>query len=420
MNGTLLRTLAFAALLGCGTAQAVVGVSPAEVHVRSSGQTTAFLSYQGLDANEAPVDSYFCAAVRSGILGGSVVGSNPCTPGTLFGRLPCRLDRSCISRSGAAPHLVDLMTVPAAVARRAYQDAARGGDGVYYYVRRFTGGVAGDRYAVVALRISSGGTGTPLALLDVRLGFAGHPAGLPVLDVERDTPLPAFGAHIFYNGTGRLTGRWELVQPGDPAPSELDLRPEGSLPAERRGEQRRYLLLERFSVFLMPNGRGFIPGPQPSHLPRLAGGPHLLLLRIEASGGPDNRSDTGGGLLLDTGGVAAFALPVLRVHVHNAPLRTAPADAPIRRIDLLAPRADAPLEFQWTDVAGAHLYRLELRSEDAVVFRAYARPGEGHYQPPPWLRSRPAGPLRWRVVALDPRGLLVGSSTWRDIEFQAP
>ena len=63
-----------------------------------------------------------------------------CDPDTVFGRLPARLDLATPSGSSG---LTDIMSIPASVARRAYQAALRGKASQFFYVRRFVSLVGG-------------------------------------------------------------------------------------------------------------------------------------------------------------------------------------------------------------------------------------------------------------------------------------
>src|SRR5690606_10976638 len=108
------------------------------------------------------------------------------------------------------------------------------------------------QYVAVTCRLTGGGARTPLSLTDVTIAFNSNK---PVLQVATGELLPAIDAHIAYTGTGRLTGRWEVVLPGEEMPSRFDLLTEASLPLEERPKQRRYTQLARFNVFLPPAGR---------------------------------------------------------------------------------------------------------------------------------------------------------------------
>lgn len=409
-----MRRLLAIALLVPALAWGVSGVNPTGVNIRATGPSTAFLTFQNLDPNEQVVEAFWCGELVGGVTGGSVATANPCVPGTLYGFLPLRNNLATESRSGSFRNLTDVMTIPPAVTRRAYQDAIAGRASDFFYVRRFSGGVGGDKWVVVTCRMGGGGARSPLALMDVRVAFESSHAEAPVLAIERGKLLPAFGARILYNGAGVLRGRWEVVMPGDVQPSDEDLLTEASLPAERRGLQRRYTLLTRFEQFLTGGSEIVIAGPDPRTVPTAADGAYQILLRIEASDDKEADSNTGGTRVVHAGGVAGFPMPVLRYFVGTRDALDAVVGAAAGLV-LLAPAEGAGLPadriYAWAEVAGAALYRVELAADSQPVFRAFVRPGSGQYQAPEWLAARPN--LRWRVVALDAAGRETAASAWR-------
>lgn len=410
-------------------ALAVVGVNPFGVNVRASGPSTVFLTFQALDAGEQPAEAFWCGELRPDLMAANpqlqqpvaVQTSNPCVPGSVYGRLPAALDRARRSSSGGIANLTDIMTIPASVARRAFQDAQAGQHSAFFYVRRFTG-PAGDRWVVVTCRMGGGGARTPLALHEVRLGFDDEAGRATVLTLARGDTLPAWSALLRYNGSGLLRGRWELAQPGDPAPDDEDLVTAATLPVERRVLQRRWQLIERFEVFLPPTGELRLAGPDPSRVPTALDGPHLLLLRIEASDDKEAASNTGGGRIAAAGGVASFPLPVLRYHVGAAGARDTLADATGLTLLSPAPGAEAALdglELAWVEPAIAALLRVEIEADRQPVWTAYVAPAAGRYQPPPWaLQGRQGQTLRWRVLALDEQGRTRAVSDWRALALR--
>ena len=208
-----------------------------------------------------------------------------CDPNTIYGRLPARYDRSVL-QGGT---YTDIMTIPATVARRAYQAAERGALSPFFYVRRFTSTTGGsDEYVFVTCRPAGGGARTPFSLVDVKLAFS---IDKPLLSVKVGDVAPALTAQISYTGTGRLKGRWEVVLPTDGPPSTPDLLTEATLTPDQRPLQKRYRELERFNVFLPPVGRFVLPGPDPKRIPAEIEGFHDILLRIEASEDPDSQSN---------------------------------------------------------------------------------------------------------------------------------
>jgi hypothetical protein len=73
---------------------AISAVNPTGVNVRSNAPNTVFITFQGLEPNERAIEALWCGTVQPGIGAGSVSSSDPCVPGTLFGRLPLNFDRS--------------------------------------------------------------------------------------------------------------------------------------------------------------------------------------------------------------------------------------------------------------------------------------------------------------------------------------
>ncbi len=412
--GLVLASLAVPAL-------AQIQVHPTGVNVNASGATVVFLTFGGLGAY-APADASWCGEL---IDAAPDVGQR-CDPTTLFGSLPLRYDLGTPSGTGG---FTDIMSIPPSVARRAYQEAAQGADSRFYYVRRFVGPAgAPDVYVPVTCRLTGGGARTPFALLDVRLRFG---VDVAVLSVEQGQPLPPITAEIAYTGTGQLRGRWEVVRPGEDPPAPFDLLTEATLPIEERGLQRRYTELERFSVFLPPSTQPFrLPGPDPERLPGEVEGLYQVLLRIEASNDKEGDSDLAavgaGAGVVHSGAVAGFALPVLRYYVGGA------SSAVVARVPgqlyTLLPPADAVVEpgslldFSWTEVPQAALYRLAVQdSTGTTVLQAVVPASMAAYRAPPWLVEQAAGTtLRWRVEALDFGGNRIAQTPWQWVAVGPP
>lgn len=414
----LSRLSAFVAvgLAAAGSLAAQIRVNPTGVNVNAQGATTVFLTFGGL-AGFRPAEAFWC---------GELIPASPsvgrrCDPATIFGSLPIRYDRAGASGVGG---LTDIMTIPPSVARRAYQAAESGAGSAFFYVRRFVALEGGpDQYVAVTCRLTGGGARTPLSFTDVRLAFASGP---PLLQVAQGEPVPPLEAKITYTGTGRLVGRWELVQPGDDPPTEEDLLTEATLPLERRGTQRRYTQLARFNLFLPPEGSVTLPGPDPSRLPSLVDGVYSVLLRIEASPDKEGDSDLGaagaGTGVVRSGGVAGFPMPVLRYLVGSgSELDPGVGNAAASAIRLVAPTSDALVDgtvaFSWDPHPAAALYRIEFAARRGPrVFAALA--SAAGYQPPPWLAERIGeADLRWRVVGTDRAGREVTRSEWRTARF---
>lgn len=391
-----------------------IRVDPNGVNVNSQGSTVVFLTFGSLRSTQVPAEGCWC---------GELVPASPgfgfaCNPTTIFGCLPARFDLS--NRSGTGNRgLTDIMSIPPSVARRAYQAAVAGDTSSFFYVRRFIDTAGGlDEFVNVTCRMSGGGPRTPFSLTDVKLSFA---VDKPILLLKVDEQVPTVNAVIAYNGTGRLKGRWEVVLPGEVQPSETDLLTEATLPIEERVQQRRYTQLSTFNVFLAPDGKYTLPGPDPARLPNKVSGEYLVLLRIEATDekeGDSNLAVVGVGPgVVHSGAVAGFPLPVLRYYVGGGPDRQL-----TNELTLVSPDEKAILpgqksiEFRWADIAGAAFYRLELVDTlGQPLLSAVLLPGKGFYRAPPWLKEKVGSEnTRWRVIALDYKGQAAGESAWRN------
>ncbi len=415
MQRTLL-TIGICALIA-GIAQAQnIKVNPLGVNVNPNTGTTAFLTFGQVGSKFSPAEATWC---------GELIPAAPdlglkCDPATIFGSLPARYN---LSRPSGNLGFTDVMSIPPSVARRAYQAAVDGAESRFFYVRRFvnTGG-GPDEYVIVTCRLASGGARTPFALTDVKLLFE---PDLPVVLIRPGTLPPKVKGNIGYNGTGRLKGRWEVVMPGEELPTDFDLLPEGSLPFEQRGTQRRYTQLSRFNVFLPPVGRFALDGPDPARLPRSIEGAYQLLLRIEASDDREADSDlravgVGPGVV-HSGALAGFALPVLRYFVGKAETQ---ATGPLT---LMTPADEATigdgqlLIFRWTESQSGAFVRLEINDEnEKPVLNVLLPVRAEHYRAPSWLRAKAnGGNLRWRVVMFDEKGQQIAATPWRGLRLEA-
>lgn len=383
---------------------------PTGTNVNSQGATTVFITFGNL-SSQVPVEASWC---------GRLVPATPdigqkCDPSRLFGQLPLRFDQSRLAGDGRS--FTDVMTIPASVARRAYQAAQSGRGAEFFYVRRFRNTAGGpDEFVFVTCRLAGMGARVPLALLDIRLAFGTKE---PVLAVERGAVPPTLAAEIAYNGTGRLVGRWEVVLPGDEPPAGRDLLTEASLPQQERLLQRRWTEIERFNLFLPPTGRVTLPGPDPRRLPTNADGLYQVLLRIEASDDKDSDSNLGlagaGEGIVHSGAVAGFPLPVLRYFVGTVPAGLAPGElAQLVPADGAELAPGAALDFSWTQAPSALLYRLEIaNASEAVLFSVVVQQGIGSYRAPSFVRDKAgAGTLRWRVVAIGPNEQELAATGW--------
>lgn len=389
---------------------------PNGVNVNSQGATTVFITFGGLQ-DQVPVEALWCGELISAA---PDIGQK-CAPGTIFGQLPLRYDQSRLS----GPVFTDIMSIPSNVVRRAYQAAEAGQSSSFFYVRRFVRLSGGpDEYVFVTCRLAGIGARTPLALTDVRIRFE---IETPVLVVRPGEAAPPLFAEIAYNGSGVLKGRWEVVLPGQQLPTENDLLTEASLPPDLRGTQQRYTLLERFQQFVPPTGRIRIPGPAPEKLPTATEGLYLVLLRVEASDdkeGDSNLAAAGAGKgVIHNGGVAGFPLPPLRYYVSSS--GTVIGAEGSGRLQLLEPPSNAlaalgtALTFTWDEGVEAPYNRIDVEdaSETPIVSAILPR-GIRRYEAPSWFREKATpGRLRWRVVALNPDGEVMGSTPWRPLNY---
>jgi len=401
-------------LAGAGAWAQKIRVDPVGVNVNSTGATTVFLSFGGV-TNYRAAEATWC---------GELIPAAPdlgqrCDPATILGSLPARFDLS--TPSGVAG-FTDIMSIPPSVARRAYEAAQKGADSAFFYVRHFVNLLGGpDEYVVVTCRMTDGTARSPFSLTEVKLSFN---VDTPVLQVMPGQSMPGVKAEISYNGTGRLKGRWEVVLPGDELPDAADLLTEASLPAERRGTQRRYAQLERFDVFLPPGGRTVLPGPDPSKIPTQVQGPHLILLRIEAS--DDRESDSNlaavgaGTEILHSGAVAGFPLPALRYFVGGQ----SSVPQPRGKLAQLEPSAevvidaDRELILSWTESETAALIRVDIADAlDNPLLAALIPAGSGLYRVPTWLKGTGSTLMRWRVSALDATGTVLAETPWRSLRW---
>ncbi|MEN8132269.1 MAG: hypothetical protein ABFS45_19245 [Pseudomonadota bacterium] len=413
-------------ILSSTAAMAVTGVNPTGVNVKSTGVTTIFLTVQGAGANEVPVAAFWCGEIDNNKVGdNNVATEDPCRPGTRFGNLAQRNNFVQRSGTGGVSNFTDIMTIPSSVARRARQSAVRGdtNTSAFFYVRQFRDTVTGqESFAVVTCRLAGGGARVPLALTDVRLNFIAPKGQRAVFLVAQGAKSAEFEAKIHYNGTGRLKGRWEVVKPGEPVPRDFDLLPAASLPIEQRGLQRRYTQLNRFEIYLPPTGKVTLPGPDASKIPTDAIGPYQLLLRIESTSDKEGDSNTEAGVV-NSGGVAGFAIPPLRYYV-GTPDQLAEIEKGLEKekLTLMLPMEGMELghaelaNFSWVDVQGAEIYRLEVEGDEGVVTSALVKPGVSSYTAPPWIRDQ-AGSMRWRVTALSSSGRVVAESPWRSLRI---
>ncbi|MBL8514570.1 MAG: hypothetical protein JNJ55_11315 [Betaproteobacteria bacterium] len=319
----------------------------------------------------------------------------------------------------------------------------------------------------------AGSINDPIVFSDVKLVFGESESGVTQKFYQQDDAFDTFGAQFYYSGAGVIRGRWEVVYPGDPLPTEIDLFTEASLPAALRQQQQRYFQIERVQQFLPPTGRYFLKGPDPARLPRNQLGQYLILLRLEAVSGT-----AGAGF---GGGSAPFPLPVLEYSLNTGPggfgdftgggvggfggagykaglrgqgaqggeqagLGDIPRGAlalensawrygmPGMRGPKLGPQPlaqmlpqegasiarDRPIELRWTDAPDGASYRVEVETAGGKpVVSAAVKPGVSMYAISPALLDEipPGTFVRWRVMAFNFSSKKSAESPWRALKI---
>ena len=399
------------------SAEPAIWRNPTGTNVNSQGATTVFITFGGLKDQE-PIKTIWCTRL---VPAAPAVGQK-CDPATILGQLPLRYDQSQL-QGGV---FYDVMSIPPSVSRKAFQLAETGENGTFFYVRRFRSLKGGpEEFVAVTCRLAGGTARVPLSLLDVQVRFLSEQ---PVGTVQPGSQLPLVEAKITYNGTGQLRGRWEVVRPGEDPPTSQDLLTEATLPPSLRGTQRRYTLVDRFSVFLAPGaGPLRLKGPDPSRFPTEGVGLYQILLRVEATSereADSNAVEAGGlGGIIPAGGVAGFPMPVLKYFVGSAP-----SEGAREALGLLLPAAGAevkagePIVFVWSPVPGASFYRLEVRDESgAEILTATLGEGVQSYRAPSWLPEKAKdGSVSWRVRILNSDGEPTGATDSRTLKIVTP
>jgi hypothetical protein len=399
-----------------GVAQ--IAVSPSEATVYSQGATSVLLTFGNL-GSRLPAESTWCGALVSAA---PDIGMK-CDPSVIFGRLPVRYNQSRLSGSNA---YTDIMSVTPSVARRAYLDAARGSTATFFYVRRFVLPAGGpDEYVAVTLRLGGNGAAIPFSITNVRLLWDGGEKTVPF--IRSGETLPRITAEVFYTGSARLMGRWEIVKPGEAAPTPRDLLPESSLPIEERGTRRRFTQVKRFNIFLPPVGRMTIPGPENQRIEKAVDGMYLLLFRIESAQDGLSASNlemvNAGRGTVNSGGVSGFAMPTLRYYVGTGGVTQIDefnaVENQMSPADMAEASASQAVLFTWPSVLRTKYYMLQI--EDASgneVHSAILLRDTHSYRGPSWLLERVSTErLRWRVIALDENGKKLNETSTRTLQI---
>lgn len=391
-------------------------VNPTGVNVNSQDPTVVFLTFGQIPVGYQPAEALWC---------GQLVAPPPpalglaCRPDTIYGALPVRHD---LSRSSGTLGLTDIMSIPPAVVRRAFQTADAGGDAGFFYVRRFVSTLGDpDQYVAVTCRMAGGGARVPFALTDVKYVST---TDEPIVFLKRGEKLPVKGVEIRYNGTGRLKGRWELVLPGEELPTDRDLLTESSLPIEERSGQRRFTQIERFNHFLPPSGKFVLGLPNVDKLPINADGQYLLLLRIEAV--DDKEADSSlstigvGPGVVHSGAAAGFPIPAFKFFVVGNASADWTTSALVAPADDLALVQNAMLPvFTWRPMPDAAYYRIEFLDSNSVSRFQAIQPGSvTAYRAPSWLPSKFTGrTIGWKIVSLDEKGAVIAETSVRTIRL---
>jgi hypothetical protein len=385
----------------CINAQ-TIKVNPTGVNVNSQNPTTVFLTFGQIPANYVSAEAIWCGELISATL--PALGLQ-CRPDTIYGSLPVRHN---FSQSSGNFGFTDIMSIPPSIVRRAYLAAVQGANAGFFYVRRFvsTNGQP-DQFVNVTCRMSGGGARVPFALSDVQLVIDSKE---PILFLKNGEKFPATNVEIKYNGTGRLKGRWEIVQPGEEPPSEKDLLTEATLPIEDRADQKRYTQIEHFDHFLPPTGKFTLKLEHPDRIPLNAEGQYYLLLRIEAT--DDKESDSNlqvlgvGNGVVHGGAVAGFPMPTLKFFVGGNDKKIWENTALLLPNETTILTINQPIIFSWRELANASAYRLEiLETSTEPIFSALLPAPRNVYRAPSWFYEKfSAKTLRWRVVALDEKG----------------
>lgn len=392
-----------------------IKVNPTGVNVNSQNVTTAFLTFGQIPANYVPAEAIWCGEIVPATF--PSLGLQ-CRPDTIYGTLPARHN---LSQNSGNAGFTDIMSIPPSIVRRAYLAALNGTSAGFFYVRRFVSTVGQpDQFVNVTCRMTGGGARVPFALTEVEFVTDSKE---PIFFLKNGEKFPQISAEIQYNGTGRLKGRWEIVQPGEEIPTDNDLLTEATLPIEDRASQRRYAQVERFDHFLPPTGKFTLKLERPEKMPLSVEGQYLLLLRIEVV--DDKEADSNlqvlgvGNGTVHSGAVAGFPMPVLKFFVGGGGKNI------WENTGLLFPNkttvltANQPIIFSWRELPEAAIYRLEVLEDSTnPIFSAILPSTQNVYRAPSWFYEKfRTKNLSWRVAALDEQGNIKSQTIVRKIGF---
>jgi len=155
-----------------------------------------------------------------------------------------------------------------------------------------------------------------------------------------------------------------------------------------------------------------------------------VLFRVEVTSdkeGDSNLSAAGAGTgIVPSGAVAGFPMPVLRYAVGSGQPTDASAESGDASVRLLSPAALSALEtnaiatFTWHALTHASLYTIEFETTTGEPIHSALVTGTvAAYRVPSWFAERVAGrPFRWRVLATDAAGRVLGRSGWWSATFK--
>jgi len=183
-------------------------------------------------------------------------------------------------------------------------------------------------------------------------------------------------AELLYQGSGQMSGHWEVTRPGQSQAEEI----------------------QRFDLFLPPSGKTTVNGPEWSRLPQDPQGAYAIRLQI------DHVVDKGGPQEIRIAG----AVPVLRYWAGKEPSLTLTAPEDGAAVDPSA----AELRFE----TGANaLYRLEITDPlEHPVLRVLLPAGATSYRLPSWMAEKlgNARGMNWRLTAVTQTGEVESATTW--------
>jgi hypothetical protein len=326
-------------------------------------------------------------------------------------RDPCTGQPALMLFADASPLSIFTSVDPASLTSMASSSSLRPRSTHLVLSERFS---APNTYFVLRINLNEAPRGPELT--EARLHFLAQGGQQTQGFFQLGQALPPLQAQIRFKGSGLLRARWEVVQPGDPEPSELDLTPEPYLSLEQRARQHHWRLLQRVQVYLSATGVTLVPGPNPARLPNDRYGRYMVLLRIEPSQALDGASGTSPPLVMPvlTYYIGASAAPAMCGASSPQPLR------------VLAPQglvfSDRPLVFSWEGRADVAMYRVELQSRGRTVYAARVRgdssDGITRFAVPAFAQAQLGGDaLRWRVAALSDTACSAGASRWVDIQW---